>query len=77
MSTTLSKKPGRGGKRQGAGRKASDGATIATTIQISARIWPEQQAKYLALGGSEWLRAVIDREFYKDGTGSGSACPPE
>lgn len=60
------KGPGRGGKREGAGRKAADGATIATTVQISARIWPEQQDKYLALGGSEWLRAMIDREFDKE-----------
>lgn len=55
--------PGRGGKREGAGRKAQDGA--AGTVRISALVMPEQRSKYLALGGSVWLRAIIDREFDK------------
>lgn len=54
---------GRGGKRPGAGRKAVDGATRAGTVQISALVTPEQRTKYLAMGGSAWLRAIIDREF--------------
>jgi hypothetical protein len=52
----------RGGKRQNSGNKAKDGATMATTKQICARIWIRQGAVYKALGGSEWLRATIDRE---------------
>ncbi|MBU2765839.1 hypothetical protein HAP94_06430 [Acidithiobacillus ferrivorans] len=55
--------PGRGGKREGAGRKAADGVTIASTVQITARVTPEQRERFLDLGGSEWLRAIIDREF--------------
>ena len=66
MTVAAKKGPSRGGKREGAGRKAEDGATLATTVQISARIWPEQQEKFLTLGGSAWLRAMIDREFDKD-----------
>ena len=57
--------PGRGGKRDGAGRKAPDGVTIATTVQISALVTPAQRGRFLALGGSAWLRAIIDREFDK------------
>ncbi len=55
----------RGGARKGAGNKANDGATMATTKQICARIWIRQGAAYKALGGSEWLRAMIDREMAK------------
>ncbi|MDA8154534.1 MAG: hypothetical protein M0003_17775 [Acidithiobacillus sp.] len=57
--------PGRGGKRENSGRKAPDGATIATTVQISALVTPAQRGRFLALGGSAWLRAIIDREFDK------------
>ncbi len=35
--------PGRGGKRVGSGRKAEDGATVASTVQITARVTPEQR----------------------------------
>ncbi len=59
------KGPGRGGKREGAGRKAEDGVTIASTVQITARVTPEQRERFLDLGGSAWLRAIIDREFNK------------
>ena len=65
MTTEAKKGPGRGGKREGAGRKAVDGATIATTVQITALVTPTQRGRYLALGGSAWLRAIIDREFDK------------
>ncbi|WP_163059823.1 hypothetical protein [Acidithiobacillus ferrooxidans] len=57
--------PGRGGRREGAGRKAIDGVTIADTVLITARVTPEQRERFLDLGGSEWLRAIIDREFDK------------
>lgn len=59
------KGPGRGGRREGAGRKAADGVTVADTVQITARVTPEQRERFLDLGGSEWLRAIIDREFDK------------
>ena len=65
MTTTAKKGPGRGGKREGAGRKAPDGATVATTVQITAMVTPAQRGRFLALGGSAWLRAIIDREFEK------------
>lgn len=50
----------RGGKRPGSGAKAKDGATLANTMQVCARIRKDQHAGWLALGGSEWLRAQID-----------------
>lgn len=49
----------RGGKRPGSGNKAKDGATLANTMQICARIRKDQHAGWLALGGSEWLRGAI------------------
>ncbi|MBU2760301.1 hypothetical protein [Acidithiobacillus sulfurivorans] len=57
--------PGRGGKREGAGRKSPDGITLADTVQIAARVTPEQRGRFLKLGGSAWLRWIIDREFDK------------
>lgn len=65
MTTEAKKVTGRGGKREGAGRKAEDGVTIATTVQITARVTEEQRERFLDLGGSAWLRAIIDREFDK------------
>lgn len=53
----------RGGKRDGAGRKAADGVT--KTIVVAVSLTPEYQAKFKALGGSLWLRSIIDREFDK------------
>jgi hypothetical protein len=52
--------PGCGGKREGYGRKAPDGATLATTVQIAALVTPAQRGRYLARGGSAWLRACND-----------------
>ena len=69
VMTTATKKvpgPGRGGKREGAGRKSADGVTIAGTVQVIARVTPDQRKRFLKLGGSAWLRAVIDREFGKE-----------
>ena len=54
---------GPGGKRKGAGRKAADGAT--QTIAVAVSLTPEHHAKLKALGGSLWLRKIIDREFGK------------
>ncbi len=56
---------------KGSGAKAKDGATMATTKQICARIWIRQGAAYKALGGSEWLRAMIDRETQQNASLSG------
>jgi len=46
--------------KQGAGRKAlySGGKMKAV---VSAKVTPEQHAKYHALGGSAWLRAMLDK----------------
>lgn len=49
----------RGGKRPGSGAKAKDGATLDNTKQVCARIFKNQHADWLALGGSEWLRGAI------------------
>lgn len=49
----------RGGKRPGSGYKAKDGATLANTTQVCARIFKDQHAGWLDLGGSEWLRGAI------------------
>ena len=57
--------PGRGGRRENAGRKAQDGMTRADGVMITALVTPAQRGRYLALGGSAWLRAMIDREFDK------------
>lgn len=54
---------GRGGRREGAGPKAKDGAINTITVAVS--LTPEHRAKLKALGGSVWLRAIIDREFDK------------
>ena len=55
---------GRGGKRANAGRKAADGVT--NTVQVMVSLTPEHREKFRKLGGSVWLRAMIDREFDKD-----------
>lgn len=50
--------PTRGGAREGAGRKAKDGATGLE--QIAIRVTPEQRDKLKRLGGSVWVRRQID-----------------
>ena len=66
MDKTSEKKgPGRGGKREGAGNKSPDGVTRSNAVLISALVTPEQREKFLMLGGSAWLRAIIDQEFDK------------
>ncbi len=47
-----------GGPDRGQGRKAADGAT--DLVQIGARIPRDQKDKFLALGGSLWLRKKLD-----------------
>ncbi len=47
----------KGGKREGAGRKPSaDPASKMTTMRLT----PTQHAKYLELGGSRWVKRLID-----------------
>lgn len=53
-------KTGRGGKREGAGRKAEDGVTH--TIQVMVSMTPEHRSKFRKLGGSLWLRKMIDEK---------------
>lgn len=47
-----------GGKRKGSGRKAKDGAT--GLVGVYFRITREQRKKIAIMGGSVWLRKVID-----------------
>jgi hypothetical protein len=58
------KKQRLGGKREGAGRKARDGAVHL--IRRNVTLTPEQARKLSILGGSLWLRFMIDREFDKE-----------
>lgn len=58
----------RGGKRPNSGNKAKDGATGAMTMQVCARIWKRQHKDFKALGGSEWLRRMIDAETQANAT---------
>ena len=47
----------KGGKREGAGRPpASEPATKLVTIKMT----PKQHAKFLELGGSRWVKRLID-----------------
>ena len=52
-----------GGSREGAGRKAADGAT--DLVMISARVTEQQRDAYRQLGGSVWLRAKITEDAKK------------
>jgi hypothetical protein len=47
----------KGGKRKGAGRKPSlNPASKLVTMKVT----PEQHKKFLALGGSRWVKRLID-----------------
>jgi len=59
----------RGGRRKGSGRKAVDGASNTVTVAVS--LTRDHQSKLRILGGSVWLRSVIDREFSKLGPKAG------
>jgi hypothetical protein len=48
----------RGGRRDNAGRKAADGAQ--GLIQVSVTIRPDQKAELHRLGGSVWVRKMLD-----------------
>ncbi len=55
------KRNGRGGKREGAGRKAVDG--VKNTVRVMVSLTQEHHEKLKKLGGSAWLRSVIDKEY--------------
>lgn len=52
----------KGGTRPGAGRKpAADQATKLATMKLT----PSQHAKFLELGGSRWVKRLIDAALGK------------
>lgn len=52
----------KGGTRTGAGRKpAADPATKLATMKLT----PTQHAKFLELGGSRWVKRLIDTALGK------------
>lgn len=52
----------KGGKQPGAGRPpAADPATKMSTMKLT----PSQHAKFLELGGSRWVKRLIDVEIGK------------
>ncbi len=58
----MSKKcSGRGGKREGAGRKAVDG--VKNTVCVMVSLTQEHHEKFKKLGGSAWLRSIIDEKY--------------
>ena len=54
----MTDKPTHGGARKGSGRKPTK---HPLDVLIAARVTPEQRDKFRALGGSEWLRKLIDK----------------
>lgn len=54
--TTQPTKDARGGKREGAGRPST-----GLTERLNIRCTPEEKAKLDKLGGSEWIRAQIQK----------------
>jgi hypothetical protein len=51
----------RGGWRKNSGRKAEDGAT--GLIRVSITLTPEHRDRFKVLGGSLWLRRMIDEKW--------------
>ena len=52
----------KGGKQPGAGRPpASDPATKLATIKMT----PSQHAKFIELGGSRWVKRLLNEEIGK------------
>jgi hypothetical protein len=52
----------KGGTRQGAGRPpATDPATKLITVKLT----PSQHAKFLELGGSRWVKRLLDTALGK------------
>ena len=59
--------PGKGGYK-GVGRPPSEDGY---TCKVHARLSPEQKEKYMALGGSDFLRKMIEQEYPKYFTSEG------
>lgn len=57
------KTSGRGGRRPGAGRKKGSGLHLTETLQVCVN--KEQKKIFTALGGTRWIRRVIDAELSK------------
>jgi hypothetical protein len=56
----------KGGKREGAGRKPSlESATKLATIKMT----PPQHTRFLDLGGSRWVKRLIDETRSPDAPG--------
>jgi hypothetical protein len=56
----------KGGKREGAGRKPSPNpATKLATIKMT----PRQHARFIELGGSRWVKRLIDETRSPDAPG--------
>jgi hypothetical protein len=53
------KKAGRGGSREGSGRKSLQPG--AETLAVPIRMTAEQKAKLKRLGGPPWVRSKIDK----------------
>lgn len=68
MSTAPKEAPPktRGGRREGAGRKAADGAT--DLVPVGVRIRRNQKSVLARLGGSVWVRQQIDESGKKQMT---------
>jgi hypothetical protein len=47
-------------------RRPGRPTTNPLTKKIEARVSPAQHDKFVALGGSEWLRAALDAATVKD-----------
>lgn len=45
------------------GRTAQDGATVADTVQLRARVTQQQKLFLQKKGGSLWLRAVLQESI--------------
>ena len=54
----------KGGKRDGAGRPAGTAKPEAKPRAI--RMTDEQHAKYLELGGSRWIKRLINEALLRD-----------
>ncbi len=58
------RKGSRGGKRPGAGRHPIEGKTLEE--MVVARLTKEQKALYKKIGGTSWLRAVLNAGLARD-----------
>lgn len=54
---------GRGGRRRGAGRKKGSGMNLTDNIQVC--VSADQKKVFRAMGGTRWIRRLIDEEMKK------------